>query len=154
MIWAYRYMLVDVVQNTVTLLHAFPLWYGHVVEWLRRWFGLVNRFTGSSLVVTTNKCNTFNITVIITHKVFNPHVKSSQVFYELPVAVSYRELNWTRSQSHIATDGRSVSHPWCRAPSGLMTRYLLLFDSCGLVIVGRPLWRGDESVFCQIHCLQ
>jgi hypothetical protein len=30
---------------------------------------------------------------------------------------------------------------------GLMTRYLLLFGSCGLVFVGRPLWREDGSVF-------
>jgi hypothetical protein len=30
---------------------------------------------------------------------------------------------------------------------GLMTRYLFLFDSYGLVPVGRPLWREDESVF-------
>jgi hypothetical protein len=29
----------------------------------------------------------------------------------------------------------------------LMTRYLLLFDSYGLVFVGRPLWREDGSVF-------
>jgi hypothetical protein len=31
---------------------------------------------------------------------------------------------------------------------GLMTRYLLLFDSYGLVSVGRPLWREEGSVFC------
>jgi hypothetical protein len=31
---------------------------------------------------------------------------------------------------------------------GLMTRYLLLFDSYGLVFVGRPLWRENGSVFC------
>jgi hypothetical protein len=31
---------------------------------------------------------------------------------------------------------------------GLMTRYLLLFDSYGLVFVWRPLWREDKSVFC------
>jgi hypothetical protein len=37
---------------------------------------------------------------------------------------------------------------------GLMTRYLLLFDSHGLVFMGRPHWREDESVFCQSHCLQ
>jgi hypothetical protein len=30
---------------------------------------------------------------------------------------------------------------------GLMTRYLLLFDSYGLVFVRRPLWREDGSVF-------
>jgi hypothetical protein len=47
---------------------------------------------------------------------------------------------WTQSQSHIATDGQSVM--------GLMTRYLLLFDSYGLVFVGRPLWREDGSLFC------
>jgi hypothetical protein len=29
-----------------------------------------------------------------------------------------------------------------------MTRYLLLFDSYGLVFVGRHLWREDGSVFC------
>jgi hypothetical protein len=31
---------------------------------------------------------------------------------------------------------------------GLMTRYLLLFYSYGLVFVGRSLWREDGSVFC------
>jgi hypothetical protein len=31
---------------------------------------------------------------------------------------------------------------------GLMTRYLLLFDSYGLIFVGRPLWQEDGSVFC------
>jgi hypothetical protein len=37
---------------------------------------------------------------------------------------------------------------------GLMTRYLVLFDSYGLVFfVGCPLWREDGSVFCQNHCL-
>jgi hypothetical protein len=29
-----------------------------------------------------------------------------------------------------------------------MTRHLLLFDSFGLVFVGRPLWREDGSIFC------
>jgi hypothetical protein len=65
--------------------------YCHVFEWPRRGFGLVNRFIGSSLVVTTN-CNTFKITVIITHNVFNSHVKSSQGFF-------CRELNWTVESS-------------------------------------------------------
>jgi hypothetical protein len=36
---------------------------------------------------------------------------------------------------------------------GLMTRYLLLFNSYSLVFVGRTLWRGDGSVFC-ICCWQ
>jgi hypothetical protein len=45
----------------------------------------------------------------------------------------------SQSQSHFATDGRRL---------GLITRYLLLFDSCGLVFLGRPLWREDGFVFC------
>jgi hypothetical protein len=56
----------------------------------------------------------------------------------------------SQSQSHIATDGQSVSlgvEPHLR----LMTKYLLLFVSYGLVFVGRPLWREDGSGFC-IRC--
>jgi hypothetical protein len=53
-----------------------------------------------------------------------------------------------QSQSHIATDGQSVSKSWCRAHLGLMAGYLLVFDSYGLVFVGRPLLREDGSVFC------
>jgi hypothetical protein len=58
------------------------------------------------------------------------------------------------SQSHIATDGRSVSQSVSQSVLvssphlGLMTGYLLLFDSYSLVIVGRSLWREDGSVFC------
>jgi hypothetical protein len=51
-----------------------------------------------------------------------------------PLLLNYLES----SQSHIATDGQSISKSWCRAPSGLMTRYLLLFGNYGLVFVGRP----------------
>jgi hypothetical protein len=51
------------------------------------------------------------------------------------------------SQSHIATDSQSVSLG-VQPHLGLMTRYILLFDSYGLVFVGRPLWREDGSVFC------
>jgi hypothetical protein len=62
--------------------------------------------------------------------------------------------NWlssqSQSQSHIATDGQSVSQSSLGVEPhlGLMTRYLLLFDSYGLVFVGRPPWRKDGSVFC------
>jgi hypothetical protein len=36
---------------------------------------------------------------------------------------------------------------------GLMTRYLLLFDSFGLVFVGRPLWREDGWLFYMLLAL-
>jgi hypothetical protein len=51
------------------------------------------------------------------------------------------------SQSHISTDGQSVSLG-VEPHLGLMTGYLLLFASYGLIFVGRRLWREDGSVFC------
>jgi hypothetical protein len=52
-----------------------------------------------------------------------------------------------QSQSHIATDGQSISKSWCRAPSGAHDQVFLLFDSYGLVFVGRFLWREDKPAF-------
>jgi hypothetical protein len=43
----------------------------------------------------------------------------------------------SQSQSHITTDGQSVSLG-VEPQLGLMTRYLLLFDSYGLVLCGEP----------------
>jgi hypothetical protein len=57
-------------------------------------------------------------------------------------------MSKSKSKSHLRLMvSQSVSlgvepHP------GLMTRYLLLFDSYGLVSVGRFLWWEDRSVFC------
>jgi hypothetical protein len=50
-----------------------------------------------------------------------------------------------KSKSHCdcRSVSQSVSQSWCRG----MTRYLLLFDSYGLVFLRRPLWREDGSVF-------
>jgi hypothetical protein len=47
-----------------------------------------------------------------------------------------------KSKSHFdwRSVSQSVSKSWCRAP-----RYLLLFDNCGPVFVGRPLSREDGS---------
>jgi hypothetical protein len=54
----------------------------------------------------------------------------------------------SKSKSHC--DWRSVSQLVSRGVEphlGIMTRYLLLFYSCGLVFMGRSLWREDGSVF-------
>jgi hypothetical protein len=57
----------------------------------------------------------------------------------------------TQSQSPLQlTVSQSVSQSvslGVESHLGLMTRYLLLFDSYGLVFVGRSLWREDGSVF-------
>jgi hypothetical protein len=58
-----------------------PFWipsrsfYCHVFHWLRRGFGLVNRFIGSSLVVITISSYTLKIAVTIVH--MTSHTKSS-----------------------------------------------------------------------------
>jgi hypothetical protein len=41
------------------------------------------------------------------------------------------------SQSHVANDGQSISKSWRRASSGAHDQ--ILFDSYGLVFLGRPL---------------
>jgi hypothetical protein len=61
------------------------------------------------------------------------HVKNVYTIYTGPLS-----LRDNQGQSHIATDGRSVSLG-VEPHLGLMTRYLLLFDSYGLVIVGRSV---------------
>jgi hypothetical protein len=49
----------------------------------------------------------------------------------------------SQNQSHFTTDGQSVSRSWCRAHLGLMTRYLVLFDSYGRFFCGAlSLTRG------------
>jgi hypothetical protein len=54
------------------------------------------------------------------------------------------------SKSKLHCDWRSVNQLslGVRPHLGIMTRYLLLSDSYGIVVVGRPLWREDGSVFC------
>jgi hypothetical protein len=52
----------------------------------------------------------------------------------------------SQSQSHIATDGQSVSKSWYRALSGANDQ-IFISDSYVLISVGRPLWREDGSVF-------
>jgi hypothetical protein len=54
-----------------------------------------------------------------------------------------------QSQSHIATDGQSVSKSWCRAPSGAHDQiFITVWQLLSCFFVGRPLWREDGSVFC------
>jgi hypothetical protein len=76
-----------------------------------------------------------------------------EVFDPASTRVTDLTKSQNQNQSHIATDGQSVR--LCVEPNlRLMTRYLLLFDSHGLVFVGRPLWREDGSAFSDSHCLQ
>jgi hypothetical protein len=68
----------------------------------------------------------------------------------------FRGLAYRRS--NLLYDWRvsqSVSMSWCRAGSGTCDQILLpvgilLSESCGLVSVGRPLWREDGSAICSV----
>jgi hypothetical protein len=76
----------------------------------------------------------------VTVEVFDPAFKR----------VSQSTQSWCRSQSqsHIATDGQSVSKSWCRAPFGA---YDQIFSTVWQLRSCFLLWGG--SVFCQSHCL-
>jgi hypothetical protein len=73
----------------------------------------------------------------------------------LAPAENSKLLSQSQSQSHIATDGQSVSKSWCRAPSGAYDQIFITvwqLRSC-FFFVERPLWGEDGSVFCQSHCV-
>jgi hypothetical protein len=57
------------------------------------------------------------------------------------------------SQSHVTTDGRSVSMSWCQVQSGTFDqRYVFFFTFLNVTVLsylGRPLWREVGSVICQ-----
>jgi hypothetical protein len=57
----------------------------------------------------------------------------------------------SKSKLKLCYDRRSVGQSVLVSSThlGLTTRSLLLSDSCGLVDVGRSLWREDGSVVCQ-----
>jgi hypothetical protein len=51
-------------------------------------------------------------------------------------------------ESYVTTDGQPASLSWNKAPIwGLRTDLYYMCDSYGPVLVGRPLWREDGSVF-------
>jgi hypothetical protein len=54
----------------------------------------------------------------------------------------------SQSQSHIATDGQSVSKSWCRTPSGAHGQIFISVWQLRSWFVERPLWREDGSAFC------
>jgi hypothetical protein len=56
------------------------------------------------------------------------------------------ELSWV--EFYVTTDGQPASLSWNKAPIwGLRPDLHYLCDSYGLVLVGRPLWWEDGSVF-------
>jgi hypothetical protein len=116
----------------------------------------------SSLVVSWQRIY-HSLTVLqLTYNVFLPQSNSfpvapnsedstqfsTPIAAELPIPILWSNLPRVKVKVTLRlTVNQSVSLG-VEPHLGLMTRYLLLFDSYGLVIVGRPLWREDGSVFC------
>jgi hypothetical protein len=117
-------------------------------------FGFVIGFITISLVVTTR--NYYTVTHL--HSIQSLHANISfYLFGASGIHLENFETPLFKFKVTLRlTVGQSVSQSVSLGVEphlGIMTRYLLLFDSYGLVIVGRPLWREDRSVFCQNHCL-
>jgi hypothetical protein len=81
----------------------------------------VNRFIGSSLVVTTINSCTLKITVIIAH--VKSHTKSSNsssghtdVPSELRNSIEVNSESESESESYVTTDGQSASLSCYKAP--------------------------------------
>jgi hypothetical protein len=65
-------------------------------------------------------------------------------FYWLSYWLLLAELSWAL----FTTDGQPASLSWNKAHIwGLRPDFYYLCDSYGIVLVGRPLWREDGSVF-------
>jgi hypothetical protein len=72
-------------------------------------------------------------------------------FRQLAVAACWLPIpsqSESQNQSHIATDGQSISKSWHHAPSGTHDQIFITLYIYGLVFVKPPLWREDGSVFC------
>jgi hypothetical protein len=75
--------------------------YCHVFQWLRRGFGLVNRFIGSSLVVITISSYTLKVTVTTAHVI--SHTKFSNSSSAVPLEL--------RNSNEVNSHSRVLSYP-------------------------------------------
>jgi hypothetical protein len=113
-------------------------------------------FFGYSWVVTTLSSYTLTITVTTTHEMTSS-LSVTTLVIQLPSEFSSTDCFTPSFDCRTASSKVKVTLRLtvCHSVSlgvephvGLMTRYLLLLDSYGLVFVGRPLWREDGSIFC------
>jgi hypothetical protein len=85
----------------------------------------------------------------------NKRIKKKIRFCSSRSYIKNSKTDWSKFKSKSHCDWWSVSQSvsvGVERHLELMTRYLLLFGSYGLVSVGRPLWRENGSVFCICCC--
>jgi hypothetical protein len=82
---------------------------------------------------------------------FSSPPTTSRVTVEVFEPASTRVLLGTsqsQSQSHIATDGHSISKFWCRAPSGAHDQIFCYILTVMVLFSGAPSLTKGRSVFC------
>jgi hypothetical protein len=97
-------------------------------------FGLVTRLTDHLLVVTTSNSSAVALQITRAHAKSSQFVFTSHFLVRNPNNVLFLHPYWQVKVTLRLTVSLGVEHHL-----GLMTRYLLLYDSHGLVFVGRPL---------------
>jgi hypothetical protein len=124
--------------------------YCHVVQWLRRGFGLVIGFINNLQVVTTiNYTTTASL-----HNLQSLHANILRPTSCSLLCSGFNSLLQLMTDLSVKvkvtlrlTVSQSISFG-VEPHLGLMTRYILLFERYCLVFVERRLWREDGSVFC------
>jgi hypothetical protein len=115
------------------------IFYCHVFQWLRRGFGLVNRFIGSSVAVTTISSYTLNITVTIAH--ITSHTKSSNSssgHTAFPLEL--------RNSSEVNPHSRILSYPLRTGHAQKTQFYCCLAETTQksqLITISPVHWRAD-----------
>jgi hypothetical protein len=127
-----------------------------VSQWLRREFGLVNRFIRSSLVVTTISSYTLKVTVTIAH--VTSHTKSSNSSSgHIAVPLEFRNSSEVNSHCRIlsyslGTDHALKTHFYCYAVQTTQkTRHV--------IAISPVHWSADcllttnykHSFYCCVH---
>jgi hypothetical protein len=127
-----------------------PLWREVVsVVYSRCWVSPAQSFSGSSPAGF--------MTIVCSLKFEIPPTWSIRFLYLFPPGTGPRhwvdQINKSsQNQSFITTDGQSTTLSWCQAAMWDTQRSFFFFhlklclDSCEFLIMGRPLWREDESV--------
>jgi hypothetical protein len=92
-------------------------------------------------------CLTTHLLLQLTNSQVGDHLTPTS--YSTHCRHKLKTLSQSQSQSYIATDGQSISKPWCRVPSGahdqiFITLRLLQSCFCGAL----SLTRGRVCLFC------
>jgi hypothetical protein len=104
-------------------------------------------------------CSSWSVELVGCHRGFAKSDRQPDVWY-IGLWPQYINISITildiRSRSYFTTYGQLVSvylgieHPCGTCDQILLPVGMLLYEICGLISVGRPLWREDGSPICSV----